>query len=133
MWETGDDAAGRGEGTGKVVKEFGVVLVLHPRKTMGSRFGFLSMMVVMQFLSTLKMRVVACARDGDYLMTRFQCGKCHFRYVQGRNPEFGNRRDALFERCIRRATLDAFWSKEDTTAKGTRTSIRAAMNESGHD
>jgi hypothetical protein len=68
-----------------------------------------------------------CARDGDYLMTRFQCGKCHFRNIQGRDPKFGNRMDALFERCIRRATLDAFWSKEDATVKGTRSSLKAAM------
>ena len=68
-----------------------------------------------------------CARNGDYLVTRFQCGRCHFRNIQGRDPEFGNRRDALFERCIRRATLDAFWSKEDATVRGTRTSIKAAI------
>jgi hypothetical protein len=68
-----------------------------------------------------------CARNGDYLMTRFQCGKCHFRNVQGRNPEFGNRKDALFERCIRRATLDAFWSKEETTVKGRCSCIKAAI------
>jgi hypothetical protein len=54
-----------------------------------------------------------CARAGDYLMTRFQCGKCHFWNIQGRDPRFGNRCDALFERCIRRASLDAFgpWRK----------------------
>jgi hypothetical protein len=26
------------------------------------------------------------ARDGDHLFTRFQCGKCHFWNVQGRDP-----------------------------------------------
>jgi hypothetical protein len=67
------------------------------------------------------------AKDGDYLMTRFQCGKCHFKNIQGRDAQHGDRRDAMFERCIRRATVDAFWSKEETTVKGTRGSIKAAM------
>lgn len=67
------------------------------------------------------------ARNGDYLTTRFQCGACHFRNIQGRDPEFGNRSDALLERCIRRATIDAFWSKEENMVKGTRGGIRAAM------
>ena len=41
-----------------------------------------------------------CMQDGDYLMTRFQeCGKCHFRNIQRRDPEFGN---------IGRTTLDVF-------------------------
>jgi hypothetical protein len=67
------------------------------------------------------------ARDGDYLMTRFQCGKCHFRNIKGRDPEHGNRSDGLFEKCIRRATVDSFWSREDGTVGSTRTSIRAAL------
>jgi hypothetical protein len=33
-----------------------------------------------------------CARNGDYLMTRFQCGLCNFRNIQGRDPQFGDRR-----------------------------------------
>jgi hypothetical protein len=60
-------------------------------------------------------------------MTRFQCGKCHFRNVQGQDPEFRERRDALFERCIRRATIDAFWSKEESTMRGARGGIWAAI------
>jgi hypothetical protein len=67
------------------------------------------------------------ARDGDYLMTRFQCGKCHFRNIQGRDPQRYNRGDDLLEKCIRRASLDAFWSREDTTVRGARGSIRSAI------
>jgi hypothetical protein len=63
--------------------------------------------------------VYKCPRDGDYLMTRFQCGKCHFRNTKGRDPEHGNRSDGLFERCIRRATVDSFWLKEDATVGGS--------------
>jgi hypothetical protein len=72
-----------------------------------------------------------CAHDGDYLMTYFQCGKCHFRNVQGQDPEFGKRRDALFERCIRRGTIDAFWSKEESTMRGARGGIRVAIQKAG--
>jgi hypothetical protein len=67
------------------------------------------------------------AQDSDDLMTSFQCGKCHFRNIQGQDVQHGDRRDAMFERCIRRATVDEFWSKEETTVKGTRGSIKAAM------
>jgi hypothetical protein len=67
------------------------------------------------------------ARNGDYLMTRFQCGRCHFRNINGRDPVHGDRRDTVFEKCIRRASLDAFWSKEDSTVQGTRSSIKAAI------
>jgi hypothetical protein len=30
-----------------------------------------------------------CARNGDYLMTRFQCEKCHFWNIQRRDPKQG--------------------------------------------
>jgi hypothetical protein len=60
-------------------------------------------------------------------MTGFQCRRCHFRNINGRDPVHGDRRDALFEKCIRRASLDAFWSKEDLTVQGTRSSIKAAI------
>jgi hypothetical protein len=63
------------------------------------------------------------ARNGDYLVTRFQCGKCHFRNIQGRDPAIGDRSDELFEKCIRRASLDAFWSREESTVKGLRSSL----------
>lgn len=70
---------------------------------------------------------VTCARDGDYLMTWFNAENVIFWNIQGRALEPGNRRDTLFDGCIQRATLDAVWSKEDTTVKGTHTSIRAAI------
>jgi hypothetical protein len=68
------------------------------------------------------------ARNGDYLVTRFQCGKCHFRNIQGRDPTVGDRSDELFEKCIRRASLDAFWSREESTVKGLRSSLQASLN-----
>jgi hypothetical protein len=68
-----------------------------------------------------------CARDGDYLQTRFQCERCHFRNIQGRDPRQGERGDDLLLKCIRRASLDAFWSLEESTVHGSRGFIRAAL------
>ena len=71
------------------------------------------------------------ARAGDHLFTRFQCGKCHFRNIQGRDPIPGDRSDVLMNMCIRRATLDAFWSREAGTVRGSRSSMKAAFRCAG--
>ena len=55
------------------------------------------------------------ARDGDHLMTTFQCDECHFENCKRRSPISGNNEDELAMVCIRRAILDAFWSRERTT------------------
>jgi hypothetical protein len=57
------------------------------------------------------------ARDGDHLMMCFQCDGCHFRNVQGRDPQ-GSAEDDLLLLAIRRATLDSFWSREASTVEG---------------
>jgi hypothetical protein len=67
------------------------------------------------------------ARGGDHLFTRFQCGPCHFRNIQGRDPIPGDGADALMVKCIRRATLDAFWSREAGTIRGSRSSMKATF------
>ena len=48
-------------------------------------------------------------------MCPFQCDLCHFRNIQGRDPEPRLTKDKLLMQCIRRATLDAFWSRESST------------------
>jgi hypothetical protein len=48
-------------------------------------------------------------------MCPFQCDLCHFRNIQGRDPAPGLTKDKLLLQCIRRATLDAFWSRESST------------------
>ena len=60
------------------------------------------------------------ARDGDHLVTPFQCDDCHFVNVKGRLPEEGNHRDELAMLCIRRAILDSFWSRERSTVRSNR-------------
>ena len=54
------------------------------------------------------------ARDGDYLMCPFQCDRCSFLNVQGRRP-IDSEKDKMMPLCIRRCTLDSFWSRETST------------------
>lgn len=58
-----------------------------------------------------------CARDGDHLMLSFQCDLCHFRNILGRDPGDSSQ-DVLLLAYIRRANLDAFWSREPSTVRG---------------
>ena len=61
------------------------------------------------------------ARNGDYLMTEFQCPLCHFRNVNERDPNPDSATDMLaYEVFIPRAILDAFWSRESSTVNGNR-------------
>ena len=55
------------------------------------------------------------ARDGDHLMSPFQCDECHLYNMIGRKAILGYAPDDLALLCIRRASLDAFWSRERST------------------
>ena len=55
------------------------------------------------------------ARDGDHLMVMFQCDVCHFRNIQSRDPNQAVAQDRILLSCIRRANLDAMWSREPST------------------
>jgi hypothetical protein len=55
-----------------------------------------------------------CARNGDHLMCPFQCDSCHFYNIQRRDPG-AKAQDEVLLMCIRRASLDAFWSRESST------------------
>ena len=66
-------------------------------------------------------------RDGDHLLTPFQCDVCHFLNMQHRFPVEGRATDDLLLMCIRRANLDAMWSRErSTVAQNRREGIRYA-------
>jgi hypothetical protein len=67
------------------------------------------------------------ARDGDHLMCPLQCDDCHFRNIQGRNPG-DHHKDKTFMMCIRRANLDALWSRESATVKGNRGKFNKVMD-----
>mmetsp|Transcript_17572 Transcript_17572/g.49643 ORF Transcript_17572/g.49643 Transcript_17572/m.49643 type:complete len:426 (+) Transcript_17572:14374-15651(+) len=55
------------------------------------------------------------ARDGDHLMVPFQCDTCHFRNIMKRSPTDHIENDCTILQYIRRANLDAFWSRESST------------------
>jgi hypothetical protein len=60
------------------------------------------------------------ARDGDHLMTPFQCDSCHFENCKKRSPIEGNLQDEVALLGIRRANLDALWSRERSTVRANR-------------
>jgi len=64
------------------------------------------------------------ARDGDHLITPFQCVDCHFINMKKRLPIEGHSGDRLLENCIRRATLDSFWSRATGTVKNNQRELR---------
>eukprot|EP00978_Attheya_sp_CCMP212_P000113 scaffold208_cov63-Attheya_sp.AAC.4 len=52
------------------------------------------------------------AHTGDHLMTPFQCDKCHFQNIMGRNPSMLlELRDSKILEFSQRVTLDAFWDQ----------------------
>jgi hypothetical protein len=59
------------------------------------------------------------ARDGDFLLTPFQCDLCHFRNLLSRDPVIGLPQDVRLVKLIRRANLDALWSREPGTVRST--------------
>ena len=60
------------------------------------------------------------ARDRDHLITQFQCNLCHFDYCKRRRPIPGNLQDEMALLGIRRANLDALWSRERSTVQANR-------------
>ena len=66
-----------------------------------------------------------CARNGDYIMgIPFECDLCSFRNLNKRDPIWANSRDSYTLICIRRANLDAFWSRESSTVEGNLRRMR---------
>ena len=58
-------------------------------------------------------------RPGDHLMgIPFECDLCHFRNLNGRDPCKRSAKDAYTLVLIRRAMLDACWSRERSTVAG---------------
>ncbi len=58
-------------------------------------------------------------RNGDNLVTPFQCDQCHFHNLMKRDPVPGVAQDVRLLKLIRRASLDALWSREPTTISST--------------
>ncbi len=64
------------------------------------------------------------ARNGDHLLTPFQCNLCCFWNLQKRDPILLLARDDLLLCCIHRANLDAMWGRESHTVDGNLRSIK---------
>jgi hypothetical protein len=65
------------------------------------------------------------ARNGDNLLTPFQCDLCHFRNILGRSPVASSFKDSKIMTFIRRANLDAAWAREpNTVSANLREAIR---------
>jgi hypothetical protein len=56
-------------------------------------------------------------RAGDQFVTRFQCDICHFVNIRERLPNIKILSDSKLLSFIRRATLDAMWSRESGTVE----------------
>ena len=68
------------------------------------------------------------ARNGDHLITPFQCDLCQFRNLTDRDPQELIPQDNRLMKCIRRANLDALWSTEpDTVSKNLSELRRGSM------
>jgi hypothetical protein len=52
------------------------------------------------------------ARNGDNLITLFQCDVCHFRNIKHCDPRIGDKKVVRLLKDIRVANLDAFWARE---------------------
>jgi hypothetical protein len=63
------------------------------------------------------------ARDGDHLMTPFQCDWCLFRIVTGRLPRISSREDEWLFCILRRCNLDALWGRERSTVLANRRNV----------
>ena len=60
------------------------------------------------------------ARPGDHLFCPFECEYCSFCRLKGRAPDMTLPADEVLLAFMRRANLDAFWSRAPDTVKGLR-------------
>ena len=67
--------------------------------------------------------------NGSHLITAFQCDKCWFRNLKGRDPN-QHCTDEILLMTIRRANLDAMWSLEPATIENNAREIKRGVRES---
>lgn len=67
------------------------------------------------------------ARDGDHLITPFECDTCIFWKLKARIPNRNSPQDDLLLACIRRANLDAFWSRASGTVDKNMRVVKQAI------
>jgi hypothetical protein len=67
------------------------------------------------------------ARDGDHLITPFECDTCIFRKLRRHSPDPKSLVDCRLLECIRRVNLDSFWSRASSTVKGNLDRTKSAL------
>ena len=67
------------------------------------------------------------ARDRDGLMTPFECDVCVFRRLKNRDPNFKRQQDSFLLDLIRRANLDAFWSRARSTVAQNLSKVKLLL------
>jgi hypothetical protein len=64
------------------------------------------------------------ARNGDSLLTPFQCDVCHFRNIKHCDPRIGDKKDVRLLKDIRVANLNDFWVREPSTVVANLKDVR---------
>ena len=67
------------------------------------------------------------AREGNALMTPFECDVCVFRRLRFHDPNFKRQQDFLLLKLIRKATLDAFWSRAWSTVRQNLSKVKMLL------
>ena len=57
-------------------------------------------------------------RNGDHMLTHFECDICHLCNIKGRSMEVSNLDYKIVPETIRRALLDSFWNWKPRTIRG---------------
>ena len=68
------------------------------------------------------------ARDGDHLITPFECDLCIFIKLKNRYPISTCDKDKRLAACIRRISLDAFWSRASTTVANNLRLVKKSIS-----
>jgi hypothetical protein len=68
------------------------------------------------------------ARLGDNFMCPFQCDVCHFRNMKGADPGQDIVKDSILLVAIRRAILDSFWGRAESTMTGNFCELKRFYN-----
>lgn len=79
-------------------------------------------------LKGIDKRRFCVARDGDDLLVSFECDICIFAKIYSRLPDSGVDNDKFVLGCIRRANLDAFWSRARSTVTSNTVRFREMVN-----
>ena len=67
------------------------------------------------------------ARDGDWMFSPFQCEVCWFHNLFNKSPNPSFNEDSRYLNLIKRANLDMFWSREQSTVSGNVGRIKSVM------